>query len=326
MKWLPGITALYVLLISFGCSGPDYRIQHPRAASEVLNIRERDYQHALNRSAPPDERLEATPSAQMHPPSPPAVTPADAPSEPPAFGSYHALVIGINAYHHWSKLRTAVNDAQAVAQMLRHNYGFDVTLLIDASHTDIFKAFHRLRDKLTERDNLLIYYAGHGKEDRYEEQGYWIPIDADSTLHDKWISNPTILDTLKAVQAKHVMVVADSCFAGTLGRGTASTVPFQGPRDVYFTRLAQMHVRTALLSGGVEPVEDTGGRGHSVFARAFLTALAENRAVITGQELFTKISRPVGGGSNQTPVYRDLIKAGHEAGDFLFVPKSRPLS
>ena len=44
-------------------------------------------------------------------------------------------------------------------------------------------------------------------------------MDAKKNRRSHWISNATVTDTLKTVQAKHVMVVADSCYSGTLTRG-----------------------------------------------------------------------------------------------------------
>jgi len=57
-----------------------------------------------------------------------------------SFGNYHALVIGNNNYRHIRKLRTAVNDAREVAAVLEKNYGFKVTLLLDADRYQILSA------------------------------------------------------------------------------------------------------------------------------------------------------------------------------------------
>jgi hypothetical protein len=78
------------------------------------------------------------------------------------FGNYHALVIGNNNYRHLSKLKTAVNDPTAVAEVLRRAYGFKVNLLIDATRAEMLLALSKLRATLKFDDNLLIYYAGHG--------------------------------------------------------------------------------------------------------------------------------------------------------------------
>jgi len=237
------------------------------------------------------------------------------------FGRYHALVIGNNAYTDMSPLKTAVNDATAVAELLQTMYGFTVTLLTNTTRDEIITALDQLRAALTEQDNLLIYYAGHGVLDTSEERGYWLPVNAKQDSRIQWISNTTITDALKAMAAKHILVVADSCYSGTLVRGIdVVRPPSGGERDTYLARIAQKRSRTVLTSGGLEPVSDSGGgKEHSVFAKAFLKALQENHDVLDGQQLFNLVRRPVVLNASQTPEYTDIRYTGHEGGDFLFV-------
>jgi hypothetical protein len=73
--------------------------------------------------------------------------------------------------------------------------------------------------------------------------------------------------------------------------------------------------------GGLEPVMDSGDGGHSVFARAFLKSLEENKVIIDRDSLFETIRRRVILNAEQTPVYSDIRFAGHDDGDFIFVPR-----
>ncbi|MGD9243455.1 MAG: caspase family protein [Desulfobacterales bacterium] len=232
------------------------------------------------------------------------------------FGRYYALVIGNDNYRHLPKLRTAQNDAKVVAQILGQNYGYRVHLLLDAGRADILIALGKLRETLTEADNLLIYYAGHGWLDQEGNEGYWLPIDAVQDNEVQWVSNASITTVLKAMPAKHVLIVADSCYSGKLARG----IHIKRKTSNYFARMASKRARSVIASGGLEPVIDSGGKGgHSVFATAFIEALKANEKIIDGTELFTQIRRPVILNSDQTPEYADIRKAGHEGGDFLFV-------
>jgi len=172
---------------------------------------------------------------------------------------------------------------------------------------------------LTQNDNLLIYYAGHGWLDQEADQGYWLPADATTANKAAWISNTDVTSELRAMEAKHVMVVADSCYSGKLVRG----LHIKQVSPDYLTRMAQKKARVVLSSGGLEPVVDGAGEGnHSAFASAFMAALRENTGVLDGTSLFTKIRRPVMVNSDQTPEYADIRKAGHDGGDFLFVHRS----
>lgn len=236
------------------------------------------------------------------------------------FGRYHALVIGNNEYRHLPKLETAVNDATATADLLRAKYGFAVTLLHNATREDILRAINSLRAELTERDNLLIYYAGHGALEHETGMGYWLPVDAEPENDLNWIANDSLTRRLKGMTARHVIVVADSCFSGTLVR-TARARPATGfERQVWIKRVAERRSRTALVSGGLEPVTDAGANGHSTFANAFLRALRENTDILDGDELFLKVSRQVVVNADQTPQYSEIRRASHEGGEFLFIP------
>ena len=102
---------------------------------------------------------------------------------------------------------------------MRDDYGFTVTLLTDAGREDILDALDLYREKLREADDLLIYYAGHGWLDEEGGASYWLPADTKENRRSNWIPNSTISTTLKALEAKRVMVAADSCYLGTLVRG-----------------------------------------------------------------------------------------------------------
>jgi hypothetical protein len=87
-----------------------------------------------------------------------------------------------------------------------------------------------------------------------------------------------------------------------------------------------MRSRTVLTSGGVAPVLDGGGGEHSVFAKALLGVLQELNDVSDGQRVYREVAARVAYDASryeveQVPQYAPIKFAGHESGDFLFVPK-----
>jgi peptidoglycan hydrolase-like protein with peptidoglycan-binding domain len=259
-------------------------------------------------------QTQAQAQAQPQAPAAPAISPELAALD---YGHYYAVVIGNNNYKKLPKLNTAVDDAKAVAAALEQEYGFTVSLLTDASEEQVVGALDELRRKLTPQDNLLIYYAGHGWYDDGAERGYWLPVDAVADNQSHWISNADITDALKAMQARHVLVVADSCYSGSLTRGLA----IGSGSSSYFEDIVKRRARTVLTSGGLEPVLDAGGGGHSVFAKAFLDALQANTGVIDGEGIYHKVYDQVRLNAEQEPGYGNIRLAGHDGGDFLFVRK-----
>jgi TPR repeat protein len=231
------------------------------------------------------------------------------------YGNYHALVIGNDSYSAFKSLSNAVNDANDVASLLRSKYNFNVEMLTNATRYEIVSALSNLRNSVSAKDSILIYYAGHGILDTETDEGFWLPIDAveDNDVH--WISNETIMRSVRRMKAKHVMVVADSCFSGTLTRGV--TIKDNSPN--YIKKIIEKKSRTVLTSGGLEPVSDVGGGNNSVFASGFLNALRNNNGVLDGNQLFSIIRKQVMLNSDQTPEYGDIRKSGHDGGDFIFV-------
>jgi uncharacterized caspase-like protein len=231
------------------------------------------------------------------------------------FGTYNALVIGNESYQHIARLKTPVADAVAVADALRRDYGFGtVTLLKNATRDQMLKALDDQRRKLGPADNLLIYYAGHGFLDQRTSRGYWLPVDAEPDSRLRWLSEIDVTDTLKALNAKHVEIIADSCFSGSLLRDVAVSLD-----NADVVTLARKKARVAMTSGGLEPVVDGGGGGHSTFARAFLEVLRENPGVADLTKIFTLVRTRVALNAAQTPQIAPILNAGHEGGDFLFV-------
>ncbi|MCI5190018.1 MAG: DUF1566 domain-containing protein, partial [Candidatus Electrothrix sp. AS4_5] len=111
-------------------------------------------------------------------------------------------------------------------------------------------------------------------------------------------------------------------YSGTLLRADSGTrLPTGMKWNEWLRRMQERRSRTALTSGGEEPVADGGGSGHSVFAKAFLDVLRKNKNILDGDSFFDRIKRPVILNAQQTPEYGDIRMTGHEMGDFLLVPK-----
>ncbi len=207
------------------------------------------------------------------------------------------------------------------AKSLREAYSFQTKLLVNATRGQIVSALSAYRRELTPDANLLIYYAGHGYNDKETEKTYWLPVDAERDDSSNWIIADEITSGIRAIPARHVLVVSDSCYSGTLTRGLGEMLPRASEREQFLQRMAAGRSRTLMASGGDEPVADNGGSGHSVFADALLRGLREmDKGRFTAAELFRNyVEEAVAGRANQVPEYNPLRNSGHEAGDFVFV-------
>ncbi|NYF53945.1 caspase family protein [Tunturiibacter gelidoferens] len=239
-------------------------------------------------------------------------------------GPYYALIIGNDNYQFLPKLQTASNDAQALAHLLREQYGFGTTLLLNASRANILDALATYRDKLPINSNLLIYYAGHGNNDSEAKVAYWLPVDAQAGNNANWVSSEDITAELRVIKSLHVLIIADSCYSGALLRGGIDFTDINADikpqeRGYYLAKLQRIKSRNIMASGGNEPVADGGPDGHSIFAAVILQSLREmDGAQFTAASLFQRVVVRVAGRSRQTPQYSAIVNSDHDGGDFVF--------
>jgi TPR repeat protein/uncharacterized caspase-like protein len=250
-------------------------------------------------------------------------------------GTYFALIIGNSAYKDFSRLNSPHRDTDQLAKLLRRKYGFakrNIHLIKDATHEKIFEELAWFQKKLRPLDKLLIYFAGHGTYDkRYPNIGYWLPVDARKGVQSRWISNEQITLQINKIYARHIMVIADSCYSGAMTDFAVLQARPGLSKDALrqiAENIATKQSRTVLTSGSNTPVFDSGGGEHSVFAEALLKVLEENSDILPGKDLFNEVFPRVSSksrklyGTRQEPNYGALRTDEPIAGDFLFIPQT----
>jgi len=248
-----------------------------------------------------------------------------APTGEEAKGDLWLLTIGINSYLSWPQLKTAVNDARSVKQVLIKRYHLDPANVIEltdekATRHNILGAFRDLAKKVRPEDSLLVYYAGHGHIDPITGKGSWIPVESGTDDPTAWIDNRNITDYLNvnAIKAKHVLMVSDSCFSGDFFRGARGALPTVD--DAFLKRAYQRSSRQAISSGGLEPVSDAGFGGNSVFSHFLVSALESNtKQYLIPSEIFGEIKAGVGSNADQLPQFGDLHGTGGQDGGELIL-------
>lgn len=240
-------------------------------------------------------------------------------------GDQWLLVIGIDNYLSWPPLRTAVNDARSLRDLLLERYHFDREHLIelydaDATRKNILSSFVRLAKTLKPEDSLLIYYAGHGHLDPITRAGSWVPVESGTDEPSAWVSNSDIKNYLSAnaIKARHILLISDSCFAGDFFRGQRGALP--EVTDAVIAKAWQLDSRQAMTSGGVEPVSDAGFGNHSVFAHFLLESLKGNdKPFLIPSELFPRVKSGVAQNAEQFPQFGALFGVGgQEGGEYVF--------
>ena len=237
-------------------------------------------------------------------------------------GVYYALIIGVENYENtaFATLENPIDDAARVYKVLTQQYTFDtanVTFLKDPTESEIINALSTLKSKLTETDNLFIFFAGHGKYDQTQEQGFLIPSGAQD-LSD-YISFSTLKGQfLEKIKARHILFVTDACQSGSIFRGQ-DTLPASKLDNMTLIQFKERSVH-AFTSANFNPVPDK-----SDFIKAIVGSLEENRNIaLLGCDLFISTREKLRQMNKKIDPARwgELRECGSNGGDFLFIRRS----
>jgi ketosteroid isomerase-like protein len=236
-------------------------------------------------------------------------------------------VVGISDYERWPKLPNAVNDAKEVEAKLRE-MGFDVKVVLDPTSREMKTVLSEMVYDLGGKENraLLFYYAGHGETETMADKtklGYIIPRDCPLLKEDPMgfathaISMKDLESVSLRIRSKHVLMIFDSCFSGSLFALVRAV-----PEDI--TEKSNLPVRQYITAGR----EDEQVPDKSMFKRCFLLGLGGDADLtgdgyITGSELGMYLSDKVVNYTHrqQHPQYGKINNPDLDRGDFIFVPK-----
>lgn len=138
----------------------------------------------------------------------------------------------------------------------------------DATYDNVLRTIDDLKNQITEEDNLIVIWGGHGKE--RDNDGYLIFNDS-TTSESTWLSYRDLIRKLEKVNAKHLILLINSCYSGKI---------LEESRGGYFstdTVVEDMKFasRWCLVSGRNEVSDGREGEG-SPFANAIKDFLINN--------------------------------------------------
>jgi filamentous hemagglutinin family protein len=263
------------------------------------------------RTVSADRQLSAAQLAQLAPEPDPL---------PP--GRRVALLFAVEQYidDSVSDLGTPSEDATLIDGVLRQRLGFETRVYRDPTRSEIFDAIRDVARELTEDDQLVVYYAGHGYSFYGTDLAYWLPADAETTRANAWISSAELSRLFHRIPARQILMIADSCYSGGFAGDAVEQVD-----DVPLAELAQRRAVMAMTSGGDEPVAD--GAENSPFARALADELGRLDRAQPLSVAFEPVRSRVEQEMPQTPNYGIVRFAGFDDGaDFVVAPRRQQVS
>ncbi len=263
------------------------------------------------------------------------------------YGNNYAMIVGINDYQYWPKLNNAAHDAEGIQELLIEYYKFPKENVFsvfdnDANREGILDAFQKV-SRAEKNSRVIIFFAGHGHSTSTrsgKKTGYIIPVDGalsasktpSADERRTWLSMRDISDQIdEYFQAKHILLIFDSCYSGLLLVDRSGGFEEFGGDDAAtadFLELADEFAVEVITAGEQdEKVLDGGPGGHSFFTGALIEALQKgaadtgpNDGVITSQELGAYLMNeiPQLTGGKQHPKYAKLPGFEEDEGLVLF--------
>ena len=268
-----------------------------------------------------------------------------------------ALIFGIDHYRHGiPSLRTAVADAEAVADSLQRYQGFRLLrppMVEDVRRARMLELLEAIPEEVDADDRLLLYFAGHGllREGGEHPGGYLVPQDVEpgQSPERSMISMHLLADRLSRLRCRHLLLVLDCCFAGTFRAASVRRNLAIPPETLYREELEryitdpcwQVLTSAAHDQKAHDSLWGLGERQqvgrHSPFAAALLDGLTgaadlvprSGDGLITASELYLHLRQRVepatwAEGSRQTPGLWAFPEK--DVGEFVFaVPGAIPI-
>lgn len=232
---------------------------------------------------------------------------------------YNAILIAESDYadKNIPTLEGPTSDMNKIYNLLTSSYSFDLQntdTLINATRTSILETIIKKANAMSENDNLLVFYAGHGQmitQPDGTEEGFLVPQDAVKDMLSTYISSDDLLRTIKYSKAKHILFVADACFAGSLFRDIPSDAP------VPVSEAYKDKSRRLLASGNRTTVPDK-----SEFIEDLRLALQENHQhYITAEQLIDTFKNQYTTSTHLTLQYFPIKDVDDLGGQFVFIRK-----
>jgi len=265
------------------------------AELEAANKKQQELEARLRESA---ERERLASEARLQPSQTEPTAQAQRPQIAARKERRLALVIG-NSNYKGSPLDNPANDATDIASQLK-SFGFQTTLLRDATLNQMRDATRKFADQLPSTDVALVYFAGHGIE--MKGRNYMIPINADVKFEYElseqaydagiWLE---MLETIKSSNADRVnIVILDACrnngliAARSLSKGLGKMDAPSGTFLAYST------------SPGKIASDGARGERNSPFTKHLIKAMQQANKPI--EEVFKEVRRNVGKDTNGSQV------------------------
>lgn len=224
-----------------------------------------------------------------------------------SIGKSVIISVGINKYasKEFPDLSKSCNDAAAMFETFKNISNLDMdqkrSILLTSNTTNVTKinileALHTICEQVNFDEKLIFYYSGHGH--RIGEANYIVPFGLIDAEHENLINIEELINIIEQSNAKHKLIILDSCFSGMIENGAKSISEYNYKNiNDYISKSKSLSIITS--SGKDEPsFEKSPSTNYSLFTSYVLHALegkpeALDGIYLTVNSLFKYVSENV---------------------------------
>lgn len=209
-----------------------------------------------------------------------------------------ALLVGNSTYNdsvNFAELNTPINDINDFAEALKSWGDFEIVSKMENQTIDVVRySCDEFFSDSEKGDLLLFYFSGHGYKDK--ELSFYLAVK--DTLANRLLSTALtegfLREALHKSRSKHIIIILDCCFSGTLGDGEKTG---NENSSVIFEKLSGE--TTAILASSSSIQFSFQSQRNSLFTQhiigGIISGLADedNDGLIAVDELFRYAERKV---------------------------------
>ena len=144
----------------------------------------------------------------------------------------YLLLIGIQQYNDSTirKLENPISDIDRIERVLVHDYDFQLYSKLsneEATRSAIINIIEEMESVLTENDNLIFFFSGHGYRKR--KSGFILPYDSKSHSSENYITFKELETRLDEIPMRHFLFIIDCCYAGSALKEMKNKSEFNKP-------------------------------------------------------------------------------------------------
>ena len=216
----------------------------------------------------------------------------------------YALVIGLDRYDHFSNLRSAAKDAEAVAKLLEQSQ-YCVTRLPrklvgenqwtiapdkSLSHSELGKELKSFFQERAKNQEAIFYFAGHGfrlSDAMTDEENGYLAVSNTTKDGQNAIPFVSLNRLMSKAELSSLVVIMDCCYAGSLIEEQRSLLQ---PTQAVFSNKQN----SCLIAACRDFEKAREGKDHGIFTTEILKGLSAENALeetITSNDLFGFVER-----------------------------------